>query len=181
MPSPAADWYTVIVSRSIAFAKSKSMPATSFPISAVISEHCRSVAAQYWPAMPYWLYGVATGLPAAAGGLISELTPEVADSGCGTPGWHRLLIPPMIPDCPSEQNPSKPPMSPMPGTEHGPPADGCAADSVRAVLGGAVFESGVAVPSGMPVPRACMVLAAPAPDALPLSPGWWTWCAAPRS
>src|SRR5262249_57732499 len=35
----------------------------------------------------------------------------------------------MMPAWPSEQNPSSPPMSPMPGTEHGPPA-GLVADTV---------------------------------------------------
>src|ERR1022692_949774 len=134
MPSPAADWYTVMVNRSSALAKSKSIPATSLPISEVMSEHCRSKGAQNCPDMPYWLYGVATGLPGAAGGRISESTPEVADSGCGTPGWHRLLMPPISPDCPSEQKPSRPPMSPIPGTEQGPLA-GLVADSVRTTTG----------------------------------------------
>src|SRR5216683_3167963 len=137
MPSPAADWYTVMVIRSSALAKSKSIPATSLPISAVMSEHCRLYGAQNCPAIPYWLYGVATGLPGEAGGLISALTPDVADSGCGTPGLHRSLRPPMMPDSPSEQNPSSPPISPMPGTEHGPPSGlvadcALAADTVRA-------------------------------------------------
>ena len=51
----SADWYTVMVTRSSALAKSNSIPATSLPISDVISEHCRSVAAHDCPAMPYWL------------------------------------------------------------------------------------------------------------------------------
>src|SRR6266567_1643756 len=80
IPSPAADWYTVIVTRSSALAKSKSIPATSLPISAVMSEHCRSVGAQNSPDMPYWLYGVATGRPGDAGGLIRASVPDVADS-----------------------------------------------------------------------------------------------------
>ena len=42
MPSPAADWYTVIVTRSSAFEASNTMPATLFPISEVMSEHCMS-------------------------------------------------------------------------------------------------------------------------------------------
>ncbi len=54
IPSPAADWYTVIVTRSIALAKSKIIAATSLPISEVISEQFRPVAAQNWPAIPYW-------------------------------------------------------------------------------------------------------------------------------
>ena len=49
---PAADWYTVIVTRSTDFAASKTIPATLFPISEVISEHCRPWAAQNWPAIP---------------------------------------------------------------------------------------------------------------------------------
>src|ERR1700722_14908672 len=72
--------------------------------------------------MPYWLYGVASGWPGAAGGFTSESIPELADSGSGPPGAHRLFRAPVIPDCPMEQNPSKPPMSPMPGTEQRPPA-----------------------------------------------------------
>ena len=52
MPLPAADWYTVIVTRLIDFAASKTMPATLLPISEVISEHCRPCAAQNWPATP---------------------------------------------------------------------------------------------------------------------------------
>ncbi len=46
MPSPAADWYTVMVTRSIDLAASNTMPATLLPISDVMSEHCRFVAAQ---------------------------------------------------------------------------------------------------------------------------------------
>ena len=52
MPFPAAVWYTVIVARSSDLAMSKTMPATLLPISEVMSEHCRPVAAQYCPAMP---------------------------------------------------------------------------------------------------------------------------------
>src|SRR5690349_21070270 len=134
----------------MALAKSNSMPATSLPSSDVMSEHCRSVAAQDCPAIPYWLYGVAIGFDVVAGGLIRALTPVVADSGSGTPGWQRLLIPPRMPDWPSEQKPSSPAMSPMPGTEQGPPA-GCSAAIVFAcpdVVAGAAAESGFAVPSG---------------------------------
>ncbi len=40
MLDPAADWYTVIVTRSSDLAMSKTMPATLLPISEVISEHC---------------------------------------------------------------------------------------------------------------------------------------------
>src|SRR5215469_14666740 len=102
-------------------------------MSDVMSEHCRLVAAQYCPAIPYWLYGVAIGRPVElAGGLISESTPEVADSGWGTPGWHRLFSAPVMPDWPSEQKPSRPPMSPMPGTEQMPPPAGSVAESVLA-------------------------------------------------
>ncbi len=42
MPVPAADWYTVIVTRSMALAASKTTPAMLFPTSEAISEHCRS-------------------------------------------------------------------------------------------------------------------------------------------
>jgi hypothetical protein len=51
MLGPAADWYTVIVTRSSDLAMSKTMPATLLPISEVICEHCSPYAAQYWPAM----------------------------------------------------------------------------------------------------------------------------------
>src|SRR5215469_14343837 len=98
-----------------------------------MSEHCRFVAAQNWPAVPYWLYGVAIGGPVAPlGGLMRAFTPAVADSGCGTPGSQRLLSTPVMPDWPSEQKPSRPPMSPMPGTEHRPPLAGAVAASVVA-------------------------------------------------
>jgi len=49
---PAADWYTVIVTRSTDLAASKTIPATLLPISDVLSEHCRPCAAQNWPATP---------------------------------------------------------------------------------------------------------------------------------
>ena len=49
---PAADWYTVIVTRSSDLAPSKTIPATLLPISEVMSEHCRPWAAQNCPAMP---------------------------------------------------------------------------------------------------------------------------------
>src|SRR6266487_1021120 len=94
----------VMVTRSIAFAKSNNMPATSFPIRDVMSEHCRLVAAQDWQDIPYWLYGVFSALPGAAGGLISASTPDVAGSGWGTPGWHRLLRSPVRPEDPSERS-----------------------------------------------------------------------------
>ena len=43
---------TVIVTRSMDFAASKTIPATLLPISDVMSEHCRPWAAQNWPATP---------------------------------------------------------------------------------------------------------------------------------
>src|SRR5216683_5952381 len=179
MPSPAADWYTVMVIRSSALAKSKSIPATSLPMSAVMSEHCRLYGAQNCPAIPYWLYGVATGLPGEAGGLISALTPDVADSGCGTPGLHRSLRPPMMPDSPSEQNPSSPPMSPMPGTEHGPPS-GLVADSV---LAADTVRTADTVRAANTVLVALSVRAAATPAGRADGPasGWLLGCAAART
>ena len=52
MPSPAADWYTVMVTRSSAFAMVNTTPATWLPISEAMSEHCRSWAAHVCPAVP---------------------------------------------------------------------------------------------------------------------------------
>src|SRR5579875_3491626 len=130
----------------MALAKSNSIPATSFPISDVMSEHCRSVAAQNWPAIPYSLYGVASAAP-PAGGLTRASRPPVADSGCGLPGWHRLFSAPIAPDDPREQNPSSPPMSPIPGTEHGPPAAGVVAATVVTLA-----VAGVAAPGAVPLP-----------------------------
>src|SRR5215472_5924255 len=114
-----------------------------------MSEHCKSYGAQNCPAMPYWLYGVATGFPAATGGLTSALTPAVADSGCGTPGLQRLLRPPINPACPSEQRPSSPPMSPIPGIEHGPVTAALVAASVRAAI-----TRWCARPAATPLPAA---------------------------
>jgi hypothetical protein len=67
-------------------------------------------------------------LPAAdaAGGLMIESMPPVAGSGCGSEGWQMLFRLPTRPLDPPEQNPSRPPMSPIPGTEQIPPA-GCRA------------------------------------------------------
>src|SRR5262249_32185235 len=52
IPSPAADWYTVIVTRSRALAASNTTPAMLLPTSDAMSEHCRSNAAHDCPAMP---------------------------------------------------------------------------------------------------------------------------------
>ncbi len=41
MPSPAADWYTVMVTRSSAFAPVNTTPAIWFPMIDAKSEHCR--------------------------------------------------------------------------------------------------------------------------------------------
>src|SRR5450755_786733 len=97
------------------------MPATLLPIRDVMSEHCMLVAAQYWPATPYWLYRVLGSGPACAGGRTSESMPAVAGSGSGSEGWQMLFRSPVRPLVPIEQNPSSPPMSPMPGTEQTPP------------------------------------------------------------
>ena len=43
----------MIVTRSMDLAMSNTMLATLLPISDVMSEHCRLVAAQYSPAIPY--------------------------------------------------------------------------------------------------------------------------------
>src|ERR1700728_3648103 len=85
MPSPAADWYTVIVTRSIDLATSNTMPATLLPISEVMSEHCRLVAAQNSPATPYSPYRVlGCLLPTAdTGGATMLSMPELAGSGVG--------------------------------------------------------------------------------------------------
>src|SRR5215831_14875092 len=121
MPSPAADWYTVMVTRSSAFAASNTTPATLLPISEVISEHCRSKAAHDCPATPYMSYSVAGCLAGAPGGRISASIPPVAASGAGTDGWQTLLNAPIMPLDPAAQNPSRPPISPMPGTWQTPP------------------------------------------------------------
>src|SRR5215831_3699669 len=55
------------------------------------------------------------------GGLIRASMPPVAGSGVGTEGWQMLFRSPMIPLEPCAQNPIRPPMSPMPGTEQTPP------------------------------------------------------------
>src|SRR5215470_8907635 len=121
MPSPAADWYTVMVTRSSAFAASNTTPATLLPISEVISEHCRSKAAHDCPATPYMSYSVAGCLAGVPGGRISASIPPVAGSGAGTDGWQTLLRSPTRPLDPAAQNPSRPPISPMPGTWQTPP------------------------------------------------------------
>src|SRR5258708_2398485 len=162
-----------MVTRSSALAKSKIIPATSLPMRAVMSEHCRLYGAQNCPAMAYWLYGVATGLPAEAGGLISALTPDVADSGCGTPGLHRSLMLPMMPDWPSEQNPSSPPISPMPGTEHGPPSV-LVADSV-------LVSDSVLVADSILVALSARAAARPAGRADRPASAWRLGCAATRA
>src|SRR5450755_1380417 len=122
MPSPAADWYTVIVTRSSDLAASNTMPATLLPISDVMSEHCRFVAAQKSPATPSCAYRVSGCLPApAVGGATRESIPELAGSGSGRDGVQMLFREPVSPDVPSEQKPNSPPISPIPGTEHRPP------------------------------------------------------------
>src|ERR1700728_164387 len=133
IPSPAAAWYTVIVTRSIDLAASNTIPATLLPTSEVMSEHCRFVAFQFWPATPYWSYSVDSCLPLAGGETIASM-PASAGSGSGSDGWQMLLRSPMRPDWPSEQNPSRPPMSPMPGTEHGPLTLGAAGVIAATVL-----------------------------------------------
>src|SRR5215467_3170430 len=91
MPSPAADWYTVIVTRSRALAASNTTPAMLLPTSDAISEHCRSNAAQDCPAMPYWSYRVGLavlGVPAGGRlrgghGWLADVV-QVADDAAGT-------------------------------------------------------------------------------------------------
>src|SRR5487761_1583388 len=63
-----------------------------------------------------------------------ESMPPFAGSGCGSEGWQMLLRLPIRPLDPPEQKPSRPPMSPIPGTEQMPPAGtaaGVAAAGVR--------------------------------------------------
>src|SRR5689334_12000204 len=67
--------------------------------------------------------------------------PPVAGSGVGTEGWQTLLRAPMIPLEPCAQNPIRPPMSPMPGTEQTPP-DGAAGAAVAAACPGALARTG---------------------------------------
>src|SRR5262249_7465670 len=129
MPSPAADWYTVIVTRSRALAASNTTPAMLLPTSDAMSEHCRSNAAQDCPAMPYWSYRVGLAvLGVPAGGRISASIPPVAGSGGGTGGWAVLFRARAMPLDPAAKKPNRPPMSPMPGTLQIPPAGaaGCA-------------------------------------------------------
>ena len=61
------------------------------------------------------------GVPAVAGGLISESIPPLAGSGAGMDGWQMLFRSPISPLEPALQKPSSPPMSPMPGTPQIPP------------------------------------------------------------
>src|SRR5258705_3230634 len=82
--------------------------------------------------------GPAAELPTRVpGGLIRASMPPVAGWGVGTEGWQMLLRSPMIPLEPCAQNPSRPPMSPMPGTEQTPPE-------------GAVPVAGTAASTGTP-------------------------------
>src|SRR5450755_2915865 len=145
------------------------MPATLLPIRDVMSEHCMLVAAQYWPATPYWLYRVLGSGPACAGGRTSESMPAVAGSGSGSEGWQMLFRSPVRPLVPSEQNPSSPPMSPMPGTEQTPPAatvtvacrevssltsGDCAASRTAVLLAGRAAAAVTAVARAEPSARA---------------------------
>src|SRR6266487_5396040 len=109
-----------MVTRSIDFATSNTMPATLLPISEVMSEQCRLVAAQNWPDTPSWLYRVLGTGPAGVGGRTSESMPAVAGSGSGGDGWQMLFRSPVRP-LPAAHNPIRPPMSPMPGTWQTPP------------------------------------------------------------
>src|ERR1700733_14567195 len=113
MLDPAADWYTVIVTRSSDLAMSKTMPATLLPIWEVICEQVRSVAAQYCPARAYWSYSVLVlGWP---GVVIIELMPDVAISGVGVLGRQTLFTSPAKPE-PALHSPTRLPMSPTRGT-----------------------------------------------------------------
>src|SRR5262249_53123318 len=151
MPSPAADWYTVIVTRSRALAASNTPPAMLLPTSDAISEHCRSNAAQDCPAMPYWSYRVGLAvLGVPAGGRIRASIPPVAGSGVGTDGWQMLFRSPTMPLDPEAQKPNRPPMSPIPGTEQIPPDGpaGCAGAWTAVVVTvpvGSVAWAGVAL------------------------------------
>src|SRR5580698_7762263 len=106
-----------MVTRSSDLAASKTTPATSFPISDVESEHCRSVAAQKLGATPTSLYRV-SGVAPVSGGATRVSMPESAGSGSGSDGEQMLFRSPTRPAWPALQSPTSPPMSPMPGTEH---------------------------------------------------------------
>src|SRR5215472_16568982 len=54
-----------------------------------------------------------------------------------------------MPDCPSEQKPSRPPMSPIPGTEQMPPPAGAVADSVLAGIAVSPPVAGAAAASSL--------------------------------
>ena len=102
--------------------------------------------------MPYWSYRVAGGLlPVVPGaGLISASIPPVAGSGVGTEGWQMLLRSPMSPLEPCAQKPSRPPMSPIPGTEQMPPegATGCPGNSAApGTVGAATWAGRVTEPA----------------------------------
>ena len=62
----------------------------------------------------------------AAGGSIIASMPPVACSGCGSDGSQMLFRSPTIPLEPAAHSPTRPPMSPMPGTWHTPPGLGAA-------------------------------------------------------
>src|SRR5262249_5275144 len=122
MPSPAADWYTVIVTRSRALAASNTTPAMLLPTNDAMSEHCRSKAAHAGPARPWRPdgggvlgprmggTGRAGGPVREPGGLIRAWMPPVAGGGVGTEGLQMLFRSPMIPLEPCAQNPISPPM-----------------------------------------------------------------------
>src|SRR5260370_15492568 len=97
------------------------MAATLMAITGGMSEDGRFVGAQSSPATPYWSYKVAGCFPLGGGATIASI-PELAGSGSGSEGWQMLFSWPVRPELPSEHRPSRPPMSPMPGTEHRPPA-----------------------------------------------------------
>ncbi|MGH3180549.1 MAG: hypothetical protein ACRDOE_01355 [Streptosporangiaceae bacterium] len=70
---------------------------------------------------------------AAAGGSIIASMPPVACSGCGSDGSQMLFRSPTIPLEPELHSPTRPPMSPMPGTWQTPPGSWDAAGRRLAV------------------------------------------------
>jgi len=129
MPSPAADWYTVMVTgpgpwrveqrpRRCCSPRGRPYRCTAGRRRSRTARPCRSCRTG-------WLAGAA----GAGRGRIRGVDPAGGWApGVGTDGWQMLFRSPTMPLDPAAQNPNRPPMSPIPATEQIPPdgAAGCA-------------------------------------------------------
>src|SRR5215470_7489089 len=97
--------------------------------------------------------------------------PPVAASGAGTDGWQTLLKSPIRPLDPAAQNPSRPPISPMPGTWQTPPGAPGWAGPTRPVTaaGPAGWDACAGVPAAPALAGAAWVRAATATGAAGLA------------